>query len=112
MNNNASNKSATKYQNLSLPPSEERRKTVKKLLLEVVSGHLDSRIEEVFDMADEADDGKIAWTNIEELRWQICGCLADELAHDLGDYVQELMEAGLCDSVPEQTCADPGEPTS
>ena len=30
--------------------------------------------------------------DLTEVRWQICGCVADDLHHDLGEWVEEILE--------------------
>src|SRR5579862_655715 len=80
-------------------PSEERQQAAKVRILEEVNGWLESRIDEVFEMADEDQEAefgdRITWRDLNEVRWQICGCLADSLEHDLGDQVEEIMGGEL-----------------
>jgi len=42
-------------------------------------------------MADEGID-QIVWDDLEEVREQICGCVADDLHYDLGEAVQAILE--------------------
>lgn len=60
-----------------------------------VNGWLESRIDEVFEMADEDEKSKIGpyitWRCLSEVRWQICGCIATDLEHDLGEQVEEIL---------------------
>ncbi len=76
--------------------SEEQRQAAKARILEAVNAWLEARIEEVFEMADEDQEpeigGWITWRDLNEVRWQICGCIASDLEHDLGDQVEDIMD--------------------
>jgi hypothetical protein len=76
-------------------PSEEQRQAAKSRILERVGGWLESRIDDVFGMADEDEESEIGpdinWGDLTEVRWQICGCIASDLEHDLGDQVEDIM---------------------
>lgn len=80
-------------------PAEEQRQRVKAQIVEAVKTWLESRIDEVFEMADEDGElefgARITWRDINELRSQICGCLAQDLDLELGDQVEEIMEEEL-----------------
>jgi hypothetical protein len=38
---------------------------------------------------------RITWRDLEEVRDQICGCVADDLEYSLGEFVQEILETDL-----------------
>src|SRR4051812_23756133 len=84
-------------------PSKAKRAVAKKRILEIVNACFESRIDEVFQMADDPDpEDNIAWNNIEEIRWQICGCIGDDLNHSLGEYVEESLLKIFEQSSPDQ----------
>ena len=76
-------------------PSAERRQAAKARIMNAVNGWLEVRIAEVFEMADEDEKSEIGpditWRDLTELRWQICGCIATDLEHDLGEQVEEIL---------------------
>ena len=81
-------------------PTPHQRQTAKASVVKVVSERLESRIYEVFEMADEEIvepelGARITWRDLGIVREQICGCVADDLNHYLGEYVQEILEAAL-----------------
>ena len=45
-------------------------------------------------MADEHDD-IIDWADLREVRLQICGAIADDLHHGLGETVELILEIEL-----------------
>jgi hypothetical protein len=74
-------------------PTARQREVAKAAILELVTGCLESRIDAVFAMADKDDKSLplITWRDLVEVREQICGAIADDLHHGLGDYVQEIL---------------------
>ena len=76
------------------PPTVTQREAAKSRILNAVSGWLEARITEVFEMADEGID-EICWDDLEEVREQICGCVADDLHYDLGEAVQAILAKSL-----------------
>lgn len=80
-------------------PSKERREAAKAKIVEAVNGWLGRRIDEVFEMADDdlrsKSDFRIDWRDINEIRCQICGCVGDDLDNDLGEWVEEILDAEL-----------------
>jgi|SRR6266850_1412491 len=80
--------------NQCISASWKQRLTIKKKIIEAVSGWLESRIDNVFEMADEGSD-RIRWDDINQLRRQIAGCTADDLHHDLGDWIETVIHDEL-----------------
>ena len=80
-----------------MKPTIQQRQLIKVRILEAVSGYLANRVDDVFLMADEDDKSlpRINWRDLQEVREQICGAIADDLHHGLGDYVQEILESDL-----------------
>jgi hypothetical protein len=82
-----------------LLPTTSQRQGAKTKIMEAVSSRLRSRIDEVFEMADEDEEpmvgARITRRDLSGIREQICGCIAGDLDHDLGEQVQEILEAEL-----------------
>jgi hypothetical protein len=76
-------------------PSSTQREEAKRRIMETVSGWLEVRINEVFEMADDGGTGGIIWDNLNEVRCAISGCLSDDLDCDLGERVEEILEDEL-----------------
>ena len=75
--------------------TSESTEKAKAKILEGVSGWLESRIDDVFEMADQCDDKIIDWADLSEVRMQICGCVAEDLNHQLGRAVELVLENEL-----------------
>ena len=68
----------------------EQQAKAKREILKAVTYRLKSRIEEVFEMADN-EEIDINWGDLKEIREQICGCLGNDLQYNLGDWVEEIL---------------------
>src|SRR5690242_9317912 len=101
---NAENHNSNVIPLLTSPPTESQREDAKALILSMVYDSLEDFIDDIFDAADEADPGEeLAWNNLAEIRREICGCLAHDLTHHLGNDMEEnLIEIFSEQSSPDQ----------
>ena len=82
-----------------LAPTDDQREVAKSRIQEVIRDWLETRIDEVFQMADKDQEpglsARISWRDLDEVREQIFGCLANELHYDVGEFLQEILEKAL-----------------
>jgi len=69
-----------------LPP--EQRTVLIEEFVEIIAAALRSRAKEVLESPQD-----FGGNNPSELRWQICGAIADDLHYHLGDDFEEMLEA-------------------
>lgn len=96
MNSEPSNNAGPAAEKL---PSEQRTVLIEEFV-EMIAAALRSRAEEVLESPQD-----FGGNDPFELRWQICGAIADDLHHYFGDHFEGMLEEALKNPGKKTDCA-------